>query len=100
MVSPQLPRPDNLGVTHETNSQTNTRKPDHHRRFSERSDLFSAAGRRQSVRLSLSRLNHRLPRGQAYPEVVQGTAEFHHQITDTLLPQADPVLHDAAALDT
>jgi hypothetical protein len=28
--------------------------------------------------LSLSRLNHRLPRGQAHPEVVQGTAEFHH----------------------
>jgi hypothetical protein len=50
--------------------------------------------------LSLSRLNHWLPRGQAHPEVVQGTAEFHHQITDLLLPQADPVLHDAAALDT
>jgi hypothetical protein len=31
---------------------------------------------------------------------VQGTAEFHHQIADTLLPQADPVLHDATALDT
>ena len=30
---------------------------------------------------------------------MQGTAEFHHQIADTLLPQADPVLHDAAALD-
>jgi len=41
--------------------------------------------------LSLSRLNHRLPRGQAHPDVVQGTAEFHHQITDTLLPQAEPV---------
>jgi hypothetical protein len=31
---------------------------------------------------------------------MQGTAEFHHQITDPLLPQADPVLHDTAALDT
>jgi hypothetical protein len=41
--------------------------------------------------LSLSRLNHRLPRGQAHPEVVQGTAEFHHEIADALLPQADPV---------
>src|SRR5262247_3002141 len=51
-------------------------------------------------RLSLSRLNHRLPRSEADPEVMQGTAEFHHQIADTLLPQADPVLHDAAALDT
>src|SRR5947208_13193532 len=50
--------------------------------------------------LSLSRLNHWLPRGQAHPEVVQGTAEFHHQITDTLLPQADPVFHDATALHT
>jgi hypothetical protein len=31
---------------------------------------------------------------------MQGTAEFHHQITDPLLPQAAPVLHDAAAFDT
>jgi hypothetical protein len=31
---------------------------------------------------------------------VQGTAEFHHQITDAFFPQAAPVLHDAAALDT
>ena len=37
--------------------------------------------------LSLSRLNYWLPRGQAHPEVVQGTAEFHHQITDALLPR-------------
>ena len=28
--------------------------------------------------VSLSRLNHGLPRGQTHPEVVQGTAEFHH----------------------
>jgi hypothetical protein len=52
------------------------------------------------MQLSLSRLNHWLPRSQAHPEVVQGTAEFHHQIADPLLPQADPVLHNAAALDT
>src|SRR3954451_21778219 len=38
--------------------------------------------------LSLSRLNHWLPRGQANPEVMQGTADFHHAIPDTLLPQA------------
>jgi hypothetical protein len=31
---------------------------------------------------------------------MQGTAEFHHEITDPLLPQTDPVLHDTAALDT
>ena len=31
---------------------------------------------------------------------MQGTAEFHHQIADTLLPQADPVLHNTAALHT
>src|SRR5215510_4959929 len=52
------------------------------------------------IKLSLSRLNHRLPPAQTHPEVVQGTAEFHHEITDTLLPQADPVLDNAATLDT
>ena len=31
---------------------------------------------------------------------MQGTADFHHDITDTFLPQADPVFHDTAALDT
>jgi hypothetical protein len=50
--------------------------------------------------LSLSRLNHRSPRVQAHPDIVQGTTEFPHQITDPLLPQAEPVLHDATALDT
>ena len=50
--------------------------------------------------LSLSRLNHRLPRGQTHPEIMQGTAEFHHQITNSLLPQADAVFHDATPLDT
>jgi hypothetical protein len=50
--------------------------------------------------LSLSRLNHGQPGVQAYPEVVQGTAEFHHEITDARLPQTDPVFDDATALDT
>ena len=50
--------------------------------------------------MSLSRLNHWLPRGQAHPEVVQGTTEFHDQITDTFFPQADAVFDDATALDT
>ena len=50
--------------------------------------------------LSSSRLHHGLPRGQAHPEVVQGTAQFHHYITDTCFPQADPVFHDATALHT
>jgi hypothetical protein len=31
---------------------------------------------------------------------MQGTTEFHHEIADALLPQPDPVFHDAAALDT
>ncbi len=31
---------------------------------------------------------------------MQRTAEFHHQIMDALLPQADAVLHNATALDT
>ena len=30
---------------------------------------------------------------------MQGTTAFHHQIADTLLPQADPIFHNAAALD-
>jgi hypothetical protein len=50
--------------------------------------------------LSLSLLNHQLPRGQAHPEVVEGAAEFHHEITDASLPQADAVFDNAAALDT
>ena len=50
------------------------------------------------MQLSLSRLNHRLPRGQAHPEVVEGTAEFHDEITDALLPQADAVFDNATAL--
>jgi hypothetical protein len=50
--------------------------------------------------LSLSRLKHWLPRGQSYPEVVQGTAQFHQRITDARFPQAEPIFHDATALDT
>jgi hypothetical protein len=30
---------------------------------------------------------------------VQGATELHHEIADALLPQADPVLHDATTLD-
>jgi hypothetical protein len=30
---------------------------------------------------------------------MQGTTAFHDAITDPLLPQADPVRHEAAALD-
>src|SRR6266700_1326443 len=50
--------------------------------------------------VSLSRLNHRLPRGQAHPEVMEGTAEFHDQIANALLPQPDPVFDDTTAFDT
>jgi hypothetical protein len=49
--------------------------------------------------MSLSRLNHWLPRGQADSEVMQGTADFHYDITNALLPQADPVFDDTATLD-
>src|SRR5271166_1582681 len=31
---------------------------------------------------------------------MQGTADFHHQIADAPLPQADPVFDDATAFDT
>ena len=41
-----------------------------------------------------------MPRGEAHPDVVQGTAVCHHLIADPLLPQADPIFHDATALDT
>src|SRR5213593_393800 len=50
--------------------------------------------------LSLSRLNHWLPRAQAHPEVMQGTADLHHHIADALLPEADPIFHNATALHT
>src|SRR5713101_138380 len=51
-----------------------------------------------AVRLSLSRLNHWLPRAQAHPEVMQGTADLHHYIADALLPEADAIFHNATAL--
>ena len=38
--------------------------------------------------LSLSQLNHRLPWGQTHPEVMQGTADLHHEIADAVLPQS------------
>jgi hypothetical protein len=31
---------------------------------------------------------------------MQGTADFHHQITDAPLPQPNPIFDDATALDT
>jgi hypothetical protein len=52
------------------------------------------------AQLSLSRLNHWLPRREAHPEVMQSTAQFHHNIPDALLPQPDPVFDDATALRT
>jgi len=45
-------------------------------------------------------LNHRLPRSQAHPEVVEGAAAFHHEITDASLPQAEPVFANTAARAT
>ena len=50
--------------------------------------------------MSLSRLNHRLPWGQTHPEIMECTAEFHDQIADACLPQAEPIFDDATALDT
>jgi hypothetical protein len=41
IVSHQLMRPDELGVTHGESSDSDTRQPHHHCRFSERSDLLS-----------------------------------------------------------
>jgi hypothetical protein len=39
-----------------------------------------------------------LPRAQAHPEVMQGTADLHHHIADALLPEADAIFHHATAL--
>ena len=50
--------------------------------------------------LRLSRFNHRLPRREAYPTIMERTAAFHHESTDGLLPEAHPVCDDATALDT
>src|SRR3989454_8202355 len=52
------------------------------------------------TQLSLSRLNHGQPGVQAHPEIVQGTADLHHEIADALLPQPDPVFHNATTLHT
>ena len=52
------------------------------------------------IHMSLSRLNHGQPGVQAHPEIVQGTAELHHEIADARLPQADPVFHNPTTLDT
>ena len=51
------------------------------------------------MHLSLYRLDYRLPRREAHPEVMQGTADVHHAIADTFLPQTDAVFDDATALD-
>src|SRR5437870_10745182 len=61
---------------------------------------FPALYHSEEIQLSLSRLNHRLPRGQTDPEVMQGTTDFHHEIADAVLPQPDPVFDDATAFDT
>src|SRR3954453_19414290 len=37
-----------------------------------------SSARKILVQLSLSRLDHWLPRGQAHPKVMQSTADFHH----------------------
>jgi hypothetical protein len=50
--------------------------------------------------MSLSRLSHWLPWGQAHPEVMQGTTEFHHQIAAAYLPEAASVFDAATAPDT
>ena len=55
-------------------------------------------GRAYARHLSLSRLKHRLPRGQTHPEIMQGTAEFYDPVADTLLPQVDAVFDNTRAL--
>jgi hypothetical protein len=62
----------------------------------------------QSLCMSLSQCNHRLPRRETHPDIGQGTAAFHDQITAALLahlqrPHCDPVAPEpapASILDT
>jgi hypothetical protein len=49
--------------------------------------------------LSLSRLHYWLPRAQTHPDVVQGTAECHHQSADAFFPEAEAVFDNATTLD-
>ena len=49
---------------------------------------------------SFSRLHHGLPRSQAHPEVMQGTAEGPHPSAAAHLPEAASVFDAATALDT
>src|SRR5437660_12915230 len=73
-VSPQLPRPDDRGGTYGYSGETDARKPHHHCRFPERSDVLPAAWRwegvprmcprlRQGPRLSAATQSH-LSRGR------------------------------------
>jgi hypothetical protein len=50
--------------------------------------------------VSLSRLNHGLPRGEDEPGMMEGTADVPHQIADVHLPEAASVFDAATALDT
>ena len=50
------------------------------------------------IGLSLSRLTHWLLGREAHPKVVQGTADLHHEVANTLFPQTEPVFHNATAL--
>src|SRR6266851_9282869 len=72
--------------------------PGLHRDASAAQESTIARAARHDKHVSLSRLNHRWPRREAHPEVLQGTAQFYHQITAALLPQPDPILHHATAL--
>src|SRR4029450_10008305 len=50
--------------------------------------------------LSLSRLNHGLPRGEDEPGIMEGIADVPYQIADAHLPEAAAVFDAATALDT
>ena len=51
---------------------------------------------RRLKHLSLSRLNHRYPRVQAHPEVVQCTADLHHQREHSVILTLSAVVVDSA----
>src|SRR4029453_11758445 len=52
------------------------------------------------IDLSLSRFNHRVPRGEDEPSMMEGTADVPHPSAAAHLPEAAAIFDAATALDT
>ena len=62
--------------------------------------MGSRASHTHTMQMHLSRFQHWSPGRATHSDVVEGTADCHHDLPDALLPQADRVLHDTTPLDT